>query len=148
MMPWFTVGIFFAGMTPVALLVARTLGRGTAGLFLLTAVLSFTTYEGMHALYHFPLGLLDRIGLLDNRAFRYLYRHHLQHHRLARMRWVNFNISIPIADRLFGTLETEASWQAERERRMRGRAAADPSTADAGDETAELDEGAEDPEAA
>jgi hypothetical protein len=129
MMPWFTVGIFFAGIAPVAALVGWTLGRGASGLFLLTAVVSFTTYEGMHALYHFPLRLLGRAGLLDNRLFRSLYRHHLHHHRLARMRWVNFNISMPFADRLFGTLETEATWRADRARREHDTDAADPEAA-------------------
>jgi sterol desaturase/sphingolipid hydroxylase (fatty acid hydroxylase superfamily) len=55
--------------------------------------------------------------LLDSRVFRFLYDHHRQHHRLTRMRWTNFNISLPLSDRCFGTLESEAAWRAERERR-------------------------------
>jgi hypothetical protein len=35
------------------------------------------------------------------------------------MRWVNFNISMPFSDSLFGTLETEDAWRAERDRRAR-----------------------------
>src|SRR5262249_11409753 len=106
-MPWFTLGLFFVGMGPLVALVARGLGRGTAGLFLLTGVFSSLLYEGLHAFYHFPQPVLRRLGLLDSRVFGLLYRHHLHHHRLARMRWVNFNISVPLSDRLFGTLETE-----------------------------------------
>jgi sterol desaturase/sphingolipid hydroxylase (fatty acid hydroxylase superfamily) len=68
------------------------------------------------------LPVLERLGLLGNPVFAFLYRHHLHHHRLARMRWVNFNISIPLSDCLFGTLETEAAWQTERDRRTRARA--------------------------
>ena len=36
MMPWFSLAFFFAAMTPTVAAVARTLGRGAAGLFLLT----------------------------------------------------------------------------------------------------------------
>jgi hypothetical protein len=38
------------------------------------------------------------------------------------MRWVNFNISMPFSDSLFGTLETEEAWRVERERRAGARA--------------------------
>ena len=137
MMPWFTIALFFAGMAPLALLVAHGFGRGAAGLFLLTAIVSFVTYEGMHALYHVPRPVLVRLGLLDLRAFRFLYRHHQHHHRLARMRWVNFNISLPLSDTLFGTMETEAAWQSARANRQRAR---EPGGAESG-----LDGGA-DPE--
>jgi sterol desaturase/sphingolipid hydroxylase (fatty acid hydroxylase superfamily) len=119
MMPWFSLLLFFISMAPVAALVARTLGRGAAGLLLLTAVISFVTYEGLHALYHVPGTTLRRLGLAENRVFRLLYDHHRHHHRLTRMRWTNFNISMPLSDRLFGTLETEAAWRAEREWRRR-----------------------------
>jgi len=117
MMPWFTLLLFFVAMAPVAAIAARTLGRGAAGLFLLTAVVSFVTYEGMHALYHLPSAVLARLRLRDNRVFRFLYAHHRHHHRLKRMRWTNFNISMPLADRCYGTIETEAAWLAEREQR-------------------------------
>jgi hypothetical protein len=122
MMPWFSIALFFVAMGPVVALCAWALGQGAAGLLVLTAVGSFVFYEGIHALYHFPLHVLERLGLLGNPVFAFLYRHHLHHHRLARMRRVNFNISIPFSDCLFGTLETEAAWRTERDRRARARA--------------------------
>ncbi len=118
MMPWFTIVLFFAGMGPVVAVIAWGLGRGAAGLVLLTGITTFATYEGMHAVYHLPAGVRDRLGLERNRLFAWLYRHHQHHHRLARMRWVNFNISCPLADRLFGTLEDARQWQCERDRRV------------------------------
>jgi hypothetical protein len=124
MMPWFSVLLFFVAMAPLVAAVAWELGRGAAGLFLLTAVISFVTYEGMHALYHLPLPVLQRLRLLDNGVFRFLYDHHRHHHRLPRMRWTNFNISIPLCDRWFETLEAEAAWLAERERRAQASAPA------------------------
>jgi len=134
MMPWFTLLLFFVAMAPVVAAVARALGRGAAGLFLLTAVITFVSYEGMHALYHFPLPVLRRFGLLRSGVFRFLYDHHRHHHRLKRMRWTNFNISLPLSDRACGTIETEAAWQAEREQRGSG---ADQGAVDEG----ALDEG-------
>ncbi|HXU00528.1 MAG TPA: sterol desaturase family protein [Polyangia bacterium] len=114
MMPWFSLLLFFVGMAPVVAIVAWALGRGAAGLFLLTAVVSFVAYEGMHALYHFPAAVLERLRLRDNRVFRFLYEHHRHHHRLKRMRWTNFNISMPLCDCCFGTIENEARWLADR----------------------------------
>ena len=129
MMPWFSLLLFFAGMAPLVLAVASWLGRGAAGLFLLTAVITFVIYEGVHALYHLPLATLGRMRLLDSRVFRFLYDHHRHHHRLTRMRWTNFNISMPLADRCFGTMETEAAWRAERERRAQSALAPAPDEA-------------------
>jgi hypothetical protein len=123
-MPWISLLFFFVGMAPIVTTVVWTLGRGAAGLFLLTAVFSFVLYEGVHALYHFPAATLERLGLHRNPVFRSLYAHHRHHHRLARMRWTNFNISMPLSDRWFGSLETEAVWRRERDRRLAAAAAA------------------------
>jgi hypothetical protein len=132
MMPWFSLLLFFAGMAPIAGAVAWGLGRGVAGLFMLTAVGTFVLYEGMHALYHFPLPVLGRLGLLRSRAFRFLYDHHRHHHRLKRMRWANFNISLPVSDWAFGTIESEAAWRADRERCAPASAAPDRAPAGGG----------------
>jgi hypothetical protein len=119
MMPWFTLAIFFVGMGPIVAVVAWAFGRGAAGLFLLTGAATFVIYEGMHALYHVPVPVLARLRLRDNRVFRFLYEHHRHHHRLTRMRWTNFNISMPLSDGWFGTAETEAAWREDREWRRR-----------------------------
>jgi len=115
LMPAFTIGAFFVGIGPVVGLVAWSVGRGAAGFFLLTAIATFLGYEGLHALYHLPTRARERIGLPRNPIFAALERHHRHHHRLARMRWVNFNISMPLSDRLFGTLESERRWLAGRD---------------------------------
>jgi hypothetical protein len=117
MMPWFSLAFFFVGMAPTGAAVAWAFGRGAAGLFLLTGVATFVLYEGLHALYHFPAPTLRRLRLLDNRVFGFLHAHHRHHHRLTRMRWTNFNISMPLSDRWFATLESEAAWQRERDAR-------------------------------
>lgn len=120
MMPWYTVIFYFAGIGPLVALVVRAFGRGAGGLFLLTGVSSFVLYEGLHALYHLPVTTLAWLGLDRSRLFGFLFRHHRHHHRLARMRWVNFNISCPLADRIFGTVEDERAWLQERRQRATG----------------------------
>jgi len=116
LMPALTIGVFFLAMGPVVVLVARVFGQGAAGFFLLTAIATFVGYEGLHALYHLPAPVLARTRVSKNPIFAFLERHHRHHHRLARMRWANFNISLPLSDRLFGTLESERRWLATRER--------------------------------
>ena len=44
------------------------------------------------------------------------------------MRWTNFNISMPLADRCFGTVETEVQWQERRGARAQPAAADAPAT--------------------
>lgn len=136
MMPWFSLAFFFIATTPLVVAVARTLGHGAAGLLLLTAVATFVLFEAMHALYHFPLPALRRLRVLDNRAFRFLYEHHRHHHRLPRMRWTNFNISMPLADRWFATLETEAEWHARRAPAAQPASADEPATTPSDDKHA------------
>jgi sterol desaturase/sphingolipid hydroxylase (fatty acid hydroxylase superfamily) len=131
MMPWLSLLAYFVVIGPFAALVAWAFGPGAAGLFLLTGVSTFVLYEGMHALYHLPPSALARLRLDRSGLFQFLYRHHRHHHRLGRMRWVNFNISCPLTDRLFGTLEDEQDWLWARERRAVDEAAADPSEAEA-----------------
>ena len=114
-MPWFSVALFFVATAPVAVAVGWAFGRGAAGLFLLTGVATFVLFEGMHALYHLPAPTLGRLRLANSRVFRFLHAHHTQHHRLKRMRWTNFNISIPLSDACFRTAETEASWRRSRD---------------------------------
>jgi len=123
MMPWFSWLVFFTGVAPVVAATAWGIGGGAAGVLVLTAVTSFMMYEGMHALYHLPVPLLTRLGLVDSRVFRFLYDHHRHHHRLKRMRWVNFNISMPFSDRVFGSQEAEAAWRRERDQRLQAQAA-------------------------
>jgi hypothetical protein len=130
----FTMALLFAGIGPLVALVAWGLGRGVAGLVLMTGVLTFVLFEVMHALYHFPLPALARWRVTDNRVFRALYRYHQQHHRLVRMRWTNFNISFPLLDRVAGTLETEEEWQASRKQPAKQAARADAAAVSAGGE--------------
>ena len=105
MMPWYTMLGLFALTSPVMILAGLLRGPGLAGVFLLGAVGYFLCYELLHALYHLPDATLDRAGIGRLRAFRRLQAHHRHHHILGRMAAVNFNVTFPLMDRLFGTLE-------------------------------------------
>jgi hypothetical protein len=93
--------VFFLGAiaTPIGLLLGF-LGTPNLGwLFGATAISYFLTYEWLHFAYHQPeASWIGRNGLV-----RGLRRHHQLHHDPTRMTAVNFNITFPIADRLFGT---------------------------------------------
>jgi sterol desaturase/sphingolipid hydroxylase (fatty acid hydroxylase superfamily) len=105
MMPWYTMLGLFVVASPVMVLAGVLRGPGLAGVFLLGAVGYFLFYELLHALYHLPDATLDRAGIGRVRAFRRLQAHHRHHHILGRMAAVNFNVTVPLMDRLFGTLE-------------------------------------------
>jgi sterol desaturase/sphingolipid hydroxylase (fatty acid hydroxylase superfamily) len=93
--------VFFLGgmAAPIGLLVGLALGPNLGWLFVATAVGYFLTYEWLHFSYHQP----ERTWIGRNPIVARLRRHHAVHHDLHRMTRVNFNITFPIADRLFGT---------------------------------------------
>src|SRR5450432_1918168 len=105
MMPWYTMIGLFVVASPVMLLAAALRGPGLAGVFVLGAVLYFASYETLHALYHLPDAKLDRVGLGRLGAFRWMQAHHAHHHVLKRMAAVNFNVTVPLMDVVFGTKE-------------------------------------------
>ncbi len=93
--------VFFLGAmaTPIALVLAWLGSPNLAWLFVATAVSYFLTYEWLHFSYHQP----EASWIGRNPLVRVLRRHHAIHHDPARMTSVNFNITFPIADRIFGT---------------------------------------------
>jgi sterol desaturase/sphingolipid hydroxylase (fatty acid hydroxylase superfamily) len=105
MMPWYTMLGLFVIASPIMVIAGVLRGPGLSGVFLLGAVAYFLFYEALHALYHLPDERLDRAGIGRLRAFRRLQAHHRHHHVLGRMAAVNFNVTFPLWDRLFGTLE-------------------------------------------
>jgi len=108
MMPWYTMLGLFGLASPVMVLAGVLRGPGLAGVFLLGAALYFVSYETLHALYHLPDATLNRMGVGRLRVFRRMQAHHGHHHILRRMAFVNFNVTVPLMDHLFGTKEREA----------------------------------------
>jgi uncharacterized membrane protein len=92
---------FFLGLiaTPLGLLFGLLLTPNLGWLFAATGVGYFLTYEWLHWSYHQP----DDSWMGRRALVRALRRHHTIHHDLSRMTRVNFNITFPIADAMFGT---------------------------------------------
>jgi hypothetical protein len=95
--------IFFFGAFggPVALLLAWAASSNVAWLFLATALGYFLNYEILHTLHHAPAGS----WVARQRWHAALSRRHREHHDPAEMTRVNFNITYPVGDWLFGTLK-------------------------------------------
>jgi len=89
---------------PVALVVGRAISWNVGWLFLATSGLYVLGYELSHLAYHLPESHpVYRLPFL-----RALREHHARHHIPALMQAWNFNVTIPIGDRLFGTLARRA----------------------------------------
>ena len=95
--------VFFLGglMLPIGALLYVAVSANAGWLFVIVGVGYFLLYEWLHFAYHLPAdGWLGRRWLVAR-----LRAHHTRHHDPRRMRHTNFNITFPIADWLFGTLE-------------------------------------------
>jgi len=93
---------FFFGLfaLPVGIVLHTYVSSNVAYLFVASAVGYFTTYEWLHFCYHSPeTSWIARLPLLAQ-----LRRLHLIHHNPQLMTRYNFNITLPLFDRLFGTL--------------------------------------------
>ena len=92
---------FFLGAiaAPIGALLFAVASANIAWLFVATAVGYFLNYEWLHFAYHQREDhWLSRLPLIHR-----LRRAHATHHDPALMSSVNFNISYPIFDLLFGT---------------------------------------------
>jgi hypothetical protein len=98
--PPLMLAFFLGGVAPLGVLLGHLIAPNVGWLFVATGVGYFLTYEWLHFAYHQPEGSwIGRRWLVAR-----LRRHHTAHHDLQRMTSVNFNITFPIADLLFGTL--------------------------------------------
>ncbi len=103
MMPWYTLLFVFFLASPVALAAGMVGGRAQAGIFLIASVTYFFCYELLHTLHHLPKTVLRRWGLDDSALLTSLRRQHHHHHQLREMTRSNFNVTLPVADKLLGT---------------------------------------------
>jgi len=109
--PPLLVVFFFGGFgLPMWWLLATLLSTNVAWLFIATGIAYFLNYEVLHYAYHLSAhSWLGRRSLI--RRLRWL---HTVHHDPRRMAYVNFNISYPIFDVLFGTLDRRVDSESDR----------------------------------
>lgn len=99
--PWWAVGLVVITALLFALPFAWLWSANAGRLFFAVAIAYYLTYEWLHFSHHLPpQGVLGRLPLLVA-----LRRLHVAHHDPAKMATKNFNITFPIADWLFGTLD-------------------------------------------
>ncbi|MDX1624893.1 MAG: sterol desaturase family protein [Wenzhouxiangellaceae bacterium] len=101
-----TLLLFFFGAfaLPAGLLLTWAFSANVAWLFVATALAYYGSYEVLHTLYHLP----DDSRVLRWPFVRSLQRLHREHHDPSCMQSHNFNITWPICDALFGTLDRSA----------------------------------------
>jgi hypothetical protein len=100
--PPLLVIFFFGGFgLPAWLLLDWLLGANVAWLFIATGIAYYLNYEVLHAAYHLP-PTHPLAGLPVVRRLQWLHR---RHHDQTVMTKVNFNISYPLCDWVFGTLD-------------------------------------------
>jgi hypothetical protein len=100
--PPLLVVFFFGGFAlPAWVVLAEAASPNVAWLMLATGIAYFLSYEFLHLAYHQPPGhWMTRVPGVAR--LRWLHRHHHDPHVMATR---NFNITWPIADWVFGTLE-------------------------------------------
>lgn len=93
--------LFFIGglALPIGALFYYLVSPNSGLLFAVVAISYFLCYEWFHFSYHLPEG--SWVGRLP--FMRTLRRHHTRHHDLSLMGKWNYNITFPIADKIFGT---------------------------------------------
>jgi Fatty acid hydroxylase superfamily len=100
--PWWAVGMVVLTAALFALPLGLLVSPNAALLFFAVGIAYYLTYEWLHLSYHLhPQSVIGRVRLVQR-----LRRLHTLHHQTSLMTKRNFNITFPICDWLFGTLQT------------------------------------------
>lgn len=98
-------------VTTIGLLISANAGW----IFLIMISVYVLAYEVMHLIYH----LHDDHVLKRSRLVKKLAEHHSRHHDPKLMQKWNFNITVPLADMMFGTVAPDSLIESVRSRRTR-----------------------------
>ncbi|MBL8525376.1 MAG: sterol desaturase family protein [Betaproteobacteria bacterium] len=100
--PCWAIGLVIITAALFAFPLRMLLSRNAGLLFFAVAIAYYLAYEWLHLSYHLPAdSFIGRTWLVKK-----LRRLHTAHHDVTLMTRCNFNITFPICDRLFGTLDT------------------------------------------
>lgn len=112
LIPAIGVAGIIAASLPGAALAGWLFGKNAGWLFLLTSGAYVTSYELTHLAYHLPAdSFIGRLGFV--RAMR---EHHARHHDPRLMQKWNFNVTLPLADLILGTLAPKTALEEARSR--------------------------------
>lgn len=103
--PWWAVALVIGAAGLIALPLWIFASANLGALFFAVAIAYYLAYEWLHLSYHLPsAGFIGRMSIV-----RCLRRLHTMHHDTALMTTQNFNITFPICDWLYGTINTPQS---------------------------------------
>jgi len=100
LIPFYGILAIFVATIPVIVALWVLLTPNVALLWVATTMGYVVAYEWLHLAYHLPQ--TNRIGRL--RVITWLRRHHGTHHVPELMQRWNFNVTVPVADWLLGTI--------------------------------------------
>jgi hypothetical protein len=100
LIPFYGILAIFVTTLPITGALWAFASRNLALLFVATTMGYVVAYEWLHLAYHLPEE--SRIG--RSRVVGMLRRHHAAHHTPELMQRWNFNVTVPLADWLLGTI--------------------------------------------
>jgi hypothetical protein len=100
LIPFYGIVAIFVSELPITLGLWFLASHNLAALWVATTMGYVVAYEWLHLAYHLPATSV--IG--RNRLVARLRRHHAIHHTPELMQRWNFNVTIPLADRVLGTV--------------------------------------------
>lgn len=103
LIPFYGILAIFVTTLPVTAALWMWVSSNVALLWVATTMGYVVAYEWLHLSYHLPID--SRVGRLG--VIRWLRRHHAMHHTPELMQRWNFNVTVPLADRVLGTVHPE-----------------------------------------
>ncbi len=103
--PYYSVVLLVFGLAGVAFIAPPILlPQDSKYVFIASGTLYFLMYEVFHFLHHFPRSL-TREDESSLSPWTWMRRHHCLHHDPTRMSRSNFNVTFPLADWVFRTID-------------------------------------------
>lgn len=103
LIPFYGILAIFVATLPVTIGLWLLASPNVALFWIATAMGYVVAYEWLHLAYHMPAD--SRIG--RSRVVAWLRRHHATHHTPELMQQWNFNVTVPLADRILRTVHPE-----------------------------------------
>jgi hypothetical protein len=100
LIPFYGILAIFLTTLPITLGLWLLVSHNVALLWVASTMGYVVAYEWLHLAYHLP----ESNPIARSGAIRFLRRHHAAHHTPELMQRWNFNVTVPLADWLLGTV--------------------------------------------